>query len=85
LGQVDRELTQLKRSGALNGIAGIALGRCPGFEGYEDRGRTLLDVLQDQLCGLGLPVLGGLDIGHMPSPLAVPIGPKRSWMRRRER
>jgi len=76
LGQVDRELTQLRRSGALNGIAGIVFGRCPGFEGYEDRGWTLLDVLQNQLCGLGVPVLGGLDIGHVPSPLAVPLGPQ---------
>ena len=76
LGQVDRELNQLRRSGALNRIAGIALGRCPGFEGYEDRGWTLLDVLQDQLCGLGVPVLGGLNVGHVLSPLAVPLGPQ---------
>jgi len=75
LGQVDRELTQLRRSGVLNGIAGLVLGCCPGFEGYEDRGWTLLDVLQDQLCDLGVPVLGGLEVGHVPDPLAVPLGP----------
>jgi muramoyltetrapeptide carboxypeptidase len=75
LGQVDRELTQLRRSGALDGIAALALGSCPGFEGYEDRGWTLLDVLQDRLCDLGVPVLGGLDVGHVPDPIAFPLGP----------
>lgn len=75
LGQVDRELTQLRRSGALNGIAGLVLGRCPGFDEHEDRGWTLLEVLQDQLGGLGVPVLGGLDVGHVSDPIAVPFGP----------
>ena len=64
LGQVDRQLTQLIRSGALDGVAGVALGHFSGFAGYEDRGWTLLDVLEDQLGSLGIPVLGGLDIGH---------------------
>jgi muramoyltetrapeptide carboxypeptidase len=24
---------------------------------------------------LGVPVLGGLEVGHVPDPLAVPLGP----------
>lgn len=74
LGQVDRQLTQLIRSGALDGIQGIALGRFPGFEDYTDRGWNLIDVLRDQLTPLGVPILGGLELGHGPDPHAVPLG-----------
>jgi muramoyltetrapeptide carboxypeptidase len=35
-----------------------------GFDGYEDRGWSLVDVLVDHLGALGLPVLGGLKVGH---------------------
>jgi muramoyltetrapeptide carboxypeptidase len=64
LGQVDRQLTQLIRSGSLDGIVGIALGLITGFEDYVDRDWNLLDVLHDQLGSLGVPVLGGLKLGH---------------------
>jgi len=74
LGQVDRQLTQLIRSGALDGIHGIALGRFPGFEDYTDRGWNLVDVLHDRLTPLDIPVLGGLELGHGPDPRAVSLG-----------
>lgn len=64
LGQVDRQLTHLRRAGCLDGIAGVALGRFSGFAGYEDRRWDLLDVLADRLGDLGVPVLGGLPAGH---------------------
>lgn len=64
LGQVDRNLTQLLRSGAMNEVAGIVLGLFDGFEVYEDRGWHLLDVLGDRLLNLGVPVLGGIKAGH---------------------
>ncbi len=75
LGQIDRQLTQLIRSGSLRGVRGVALGRFPGFEDYADRGWTLVDVLTDRLGSLGVPVLGGLDVGHGVDPLSVPLGP----------
>jgi muramoyltetrapeptide carboxypeptidase len=59
LGLIDRQLTQLAGSGALAGVAGIALGSFNGFAGVEDRGWTIRDVLQDRLGHLGLPVVGG--------------------------
>jgi hypothetical protein len=31
-------------------------------------------VLHDQLSELGVPILGGLPIGHGPHPLTVPLG-----------
>lgn len=81
IGQVDRNLTQLIRSGALDGIAGIALGSFEGFRGYNDHGWTVVDVLRERLTGLGVPVLGGLDIGHdrtgpdgRPDQFAVTLG-----------
>ena len=64
LGQVDRHLTQLIRSGVLDGVRGVALGLFTGFDGYTDRGWGLLDVLRDRLGPLGVPVLGGLMAGH---------------------
>jgi muramoyltetrapeptide carboxypeptidase len=64
LGQVERNLTQLRRSGALDAIAGVAVGLFDDFRGYVDAGWNVVNVLQDRLCDLGVPVLGGLDIGH---------------------
>ena len=74
LGMVDRALTQLLLSGSLVGITGIAVGRFDGFSGYEDRDWNVLDVLRDRLGPLGVPVLGGLPIGHGPDPRTVPLG-----------
>jgi muramoyltetrapeptide carboxypeptidase len=81
LGLVDRQLTQLLRSTALDGVAGIALGSFQGFATWEDRGWTVLDVLQDRLGSLGVPVLGGLFCGHDltgadggPDQSAIPVG-----------
>ncbi|MBM2615519.1 hypothetical protein JIG36_08065 [Actinoplanes sp. LDG1-06] len=71
LGQVDRQLTHLRVAGALDAVRGIAVGRFPGYEGYADRGWTLLDVLRDQLSPLGVPVLGGLPLG--PGEGAQPV------------
>lgn len=33
-----KQLTQLRRAGAFDGLAGIALGLFTGFNDYEDRG-----------------------------------------------
>jgi muramoyltetrapeptide carboxypeptidase len=74
LGFIDRQLTQLLRSGALHGLRGIALGRFPGYEDYSDRGWTLTDVLTDRLWSLGISVLGGLELGHGTDALATMLG-----------
>lgn len=81
LGTIDRQLTQLISSRALDGIVGVALGSFEGFRGYSDRGWTLADVLADRLGHLGVPVLGGLFAGHdligssgAPDQTALPLG-----------
>lgn len=71
--KVDRMLTHLLRAGALAGVAGVALGQftdCPdGSDPAEFAG-----VLAERLGGLGVPVLGGLPVGHGPDQLSVPVG-----------
>jgi muramoyltetrapeptide carboxypeptidase len=74
LGMVDRALTQLRLSGALDHVAGVAVGSFDQFAGYEDRGWTVLDTLHDLLDDLGVPILGGLPLGHVENPFPVPLG-----------
>lgn len=64
LGTVDRYLTQLIRSGALDGIVGVVLGSFECLRDFSDRGWNILDVLHDRLAILNVPVLGGIDAGH---------------------
>ncbi len=81
IGQVDRHLNHLRRSGAFAGIAGIAIGSFEDFAGYTDSGWDVFDVLGNHLNELGIPVLGGLDLGHSisdpdgnPDQYAVTLG-----------
>lgn len=81
LGTIDRQLTQLLTTGALDGVVGVALGSFEGFRGYTDRGWSLTEVLTDRLGSLGVPVLGGLYAGHdltgadgKPDQMAIPLG-----------
>ncbi len=81
LGTIDRQLTQLISSGALDGIVGVALGSFEGFRDVVDRGWTLADVFADRFGRLGVPVLGGLFAGHdltgadgSPDQMALPLG-----------
>ncbi|MFD7155230.1 LD-carboxypeptidase [Kribbella sp. NPDC059898] len=74
LGVVDRQLTQLMRSGLLDGLRGVAIGQLTGFENDLINGWTVLDVLRDRLSNLNVPILGGLPIGHGPQPATVPLG-----------
>lgn len=68
--RLDRMLTQLLRSGALDGVAGIALGTWVGC-GPPDRVRQ---VMTDRLGGLGVPVAWGFGFGHVAPQPAVPLG-----------
>lgn len=63
-------MTQLLRSGALDGVAGIALGSWVGC----GRPEQVKEVMLDRLGPLGVPVLWELGFGHCPSTLTVPLG-----------
>ncbi|MER8187662.1 LD-carboxypeptidase [Kitasatospora sp. NPDC094015] len=68
--RLDRILTQLLRSGALDGVAGIVLGSWDGC-GPAEQVRA---VMLDRLAPLGVPVLWELGFGHAPSGPTVPLG-----------
>jgi muramoyltetrapeptide carboxypeptidase len=71
--RVDRMLVQLKRAGWFDGVAGVAVGQ---FTLCHDDGPTpsVSQVLTEQLGVLGVPVVGGLPIGHGPEQVAVGLG-----------
>ena len=64
LGTIDRYLTQLRRSGMLDGIVGVVLGSFESSRGFSDRDWELTDVLGGHLAQLDVPVLGGIHAGH---------------------
>ena len=70
--KVDRMLTHLRRAGLLRGLAGVAVGQFTGCA--DDRRVSIVDVLADRLGDLGVPVLGGLPVGHGTGQLTVPVG-----------
>ncbi|MFF2777731.1 LD-carboxypeptidase [Streptomyces sp. NPDC058052] len=68
--RLDRILTQLLRSGWLDGVAGIALGSWEECGPYEE----VRAVLADRLGGLGVPVVEEMGFGHDPAAPTVPLG-----------
>ncbi|MEU5096920.1 LD-carboxypeptidase [Streptomyces sp. NPDC020996] len=68
--RVDRMLTQLLRSGWLDGVTGVALGSWDGCGPYDE----LRAVLADRLGGLGVPVAEEFGFGHCAGALTVPFG-----------
>lgn len=65
--RVDSYLTQLRRSGWLDGLGGVALGSWTDCEPAEP-------VVADVLGALGVPIVGELGFGHGPAPLTMPLG-----------
>ena len=72
--RVDRLLRQLRRSGALDGVAGVVVGECVGCDAATPDDIGVLDVLADALGDLGVPVSYGLPLGHGPEQVTVPLG-----------
>ena len=72
LGQVDRQLTMLRKAGHLDGVAAVAVGQ---FTDFKSSGSlTIVDLLRDHFSALGVPVLGGLPLGHGKGSLCIPMG-----------
>jgi len=68
--RLDRMLTQLLRSGALDGVAGIALGTWTGCLPADG----VRPVLAGRLAGLGVPVACGFGFGHVAPQPVIPLG-----------
>ncbi|MGW6455260.1 S66 peptidase family protein [Streptomyces sp. NPDC055078] len=68
--RIDRILTQLLRTGWLDGLAGVALGSWAQCGPYE----RVREVLLDRLGGLGVPIIEELGFGHGDTTLTMPLG-----------
>lgn len=68
--RLDRYLTQLLRTGWLDGVTGIVLGSWAGCGPYGE----LRAVLADRLGGLGVPVAEEFGFGHGVGALTMPLG-----------
>jgi len=72
--RVDRLLTQLLRSGGLDGVAGLVLGE---LLDCQESGRPEWSseaIAGEILAELGVPVLAGIPVGHGPVNRAFPWG-----------
>ena len=73
--RVDRMLTTLKLTGALDGIAGFVFGQCTDCDPGEGYGSLTLDqIFDDHIRPLGIPAYRGAMIGHIREQFIVPVG-----------
>jgi muramoyltetrapeptide carboxypeptidase len=68
--RIDRMLTQLRRSGYLDGVAGIVAG---AFEGCEPP-ELVQDILAERLGPLAVPTLAWANVGHGGPFQTFPLG-----------
>ncbi len=68
--RVDRMLTQLRRSGYLDGVAGVIGGT---FTGCGER-ELIQEILAERLGDLGVPLVAWANVGHGGHQQAYPIG-----------
>lgn len=71
-GRVDRVLTNLRKAGHLNGIAGVAIGQFATTDSAQ--APRIVALLRNHLQKLDVRLLGGLPFGHGDQPLSVPVG-----------
>jgi muramoyltetrapeptide carboxypeptidase len=73
--RVDRMLAHLRMVGALDRLAGVAVGRFTQLERHIGDGALGFDeVLATYLDPLGIPVAVGFPIGHIDDQWTMPIG-----------
>ncbi|MFG6412661.1 LD-carboxypeptidase [Roseateles sp. DC23W] len=73
--RIDRCLSTLRLTGALDQLAGVVLGRftkCEPGDGYGSL--TLDEVFDDYFLPLNIPVYRGAAIGHIKRKMTVPVG-----------
>ena len=74
--RLDRLLQHLRLAGALTGVRAVLLGSLdppPTRRSFPPDG-DLDAVLRDVLLPLGVPVVRGLPLGHLPGKWTVPLG-----------
>ena len=72
---IDRMMYQLKRSGQLNGLAGLIIG---GFTDMKDTerpfGKTVYEVIKEIVAGYDYPVCFGFPVSHGKENYALKVG-----------
>ncbi len=77
--RLDRMLTQWLDTGFLDGVAGIAVGelhRCrdPLSGETEEYRQTAMEVFEERLSGLNIPIVFNLPFGHGKRNATLPVG-----------
>jgi len=62
--QVDRMLTQLRAAGKLDGVRGLIFGEMTECVQHPEQEYTIVDVIQECVSDLAVPVLVGVRSGH---------------------
>jgi len=70
--EVDAYLTDFRRLGLFDVIAGLVVARPYGYP--EDEVDGLWRVVEDATAASGIPVLAGVDCGHTDPMLTLPLG-----------
>ena len=71
--RIDRMLTHLSLSGALDGVTGVVFGSCRRCTAESD-GFTLDEVLLQHVRPLGVPLLVDASFGHLREKWTLPLG-----------
>jgi muramoyltetrapeptide carboxypeptidase len=69
--RIDRDLTQLRLAGALDRLAGVAVGQ---LVSCDEAGVEGMAVVREAVAALGVPAIEGLPAGHEDRNLAFPLG-----------
>lgn len=73
--RIDRMITQLKMAGVLKSLNGIVIGKFVKCEAEEpNKAFTFIEVLEQHLQPLGIPVYYGGMTGHIENKWTLPIG-----------
>lgn len=73
--RIDNMLTQLRLTGRLQRVAGVAFGQFSGTEPLTPEVQGALDaVLEERCADLGVPVMRGLSTGHAGEQVTLPLG-----------
>jgi muramoyltetrapeptide carboxypeptidase len=73
--RIDRMLQQLRLTGALDRLAGIAYGQFTESTDTMDTSNLALDdVLRSAADVAGVPAIAGIPLGHVPDQWTIPLG-----------
>lgn len=73
--KVDRMLTQLKRSGKFEALAGMVIGYTTGiYNGKVPFNESIEEIVLDKVSGYDFPVAFGFSFGHEEPNMAIRLG-----------